>query len=354
MAEISERIVSENEGIGVQEAPFCLLCSSEGMPIYQNLHDRIFSVPGKWELRHCQKCGLIWLNPSPLAQEIAKLYSEYSTHTVLDAGPKRLGTLGKAIKRGILGTAFGYNGLLTNRLEKTIGRILSWVGPLRKIVGGHVRWLKACQHGRLLDVGCGNGQFMPYMRAMGWEVMGVEPDGQAVKVARERFGLNVHQGTLEEVCFPDETFDAITMNHVIEHVPDPVRTIRECQRILKKSGQFVVATPNMKSLGHRLFGEAWRGLEVPRHFYVFSPNALRTCAERAGLQVIKIWTSARLARSMWTASYLIRRDGILSGGSPQKQSFGLRLEELAFHAVEHALLWVMNAGEEIVLIATKI
>jgi SAM-dependent methyltransferase len=191
------------------------------------------------------------------------------------------------------------------------------------------------------------------MQELGWEVTGVEPDGEAAKVALERFGLSVHEGALEEVAFPDDTFDAITMSHVVEHLPDPISTISECRRILKKGGRLVVTVPNIESLSYRIYREAWRGLEVPRHLFLFSSPTLRACVERSGLQLLELRTTARTARWMWAASRLIRRNGILSGGSPPKQRFGLRLEGLAFQTLEHGLCWLRDAGEEVVLIATK-
>ena len=212
---------------------------------------------------------------------------------------------------------------------------------------------KAGDRGRLLDVGCGNGRFLAQMRKLGWEVVGVEPDPEAVRIAKERFGLEVFQGTLEEAGFPDNSFDAITMNHVIEHVPDPIRLLAECRRVLKPGGKLVVVTPNIWSLGRRLFGEHWRGWEVPRHLFLFSPKSLRTCAERAGLVVQNLRTTSKGARFIWAASWLIRRDGKLPGGSPQRVGLWLRLEGLAFWAVEYMLCRVGPFGEEIVVEAVK-
>jgi 2-polyprenyl-3-methyl-5-hydroxy-6-metoxy-1,4-benzoquinol methylase len=114
-------------------------------------------------------------------------------------------------------------------------------------------------------------------------------------VAHEKFSLNVFQGTLEEAEFPDEHFDTITMNHVIEHVPDPIKVLEECRRELKPGGRLVVVTPNIKCLGHYIFRENWRGLEVPRHLFLFSLPSLRACAEAAGLEASELRTTARRA-----------------------------------------------------------
>ena len=94
-------------------------------------------------------------------------------------------------------------------------------------------------------------------------VAGVEPDGDAVTVTREKFDLEVFQGSQEEAKFADGYFDAITRNHVIEHAPDPIHVLEECRRVLKPNGRLAVVTPNIKSQGRRVFGENWRGLEEP-------------------------------------------------------------------------------------------
>ncbi len=99
----------------------------------------------------------------------------------------------------------------------------------------------------------------------------MEIDQDAVTIARS-LGLEVRCGSLEEQGYPAESFDAVTLCHVVEHLSDPRATIDECFRILKPSGRLVVATPNSDSLSRRLFGKDWRGLEPPRHLMVFSPR----------------------------------------------------------------------------------
>jgi SAM-dependent methyltransferase len=234
-----------------------------------------------------------------------------------------------------------------------VGSALSRIGPLRAIVCGSVRWLEACEGGRLLDVGCGNGSFLDQMRQLGWDVTGVEPDGAAVTVAREKLGLRVFEGSLEEAGLPGGHYDAITMNHVIEHLPDPIVTLKECHRVLRPGGKLIVATPNINSMGSQVFGEHWRGLEVPRHLHLFCPQSLRMAAERAGLEVRALWTSARSAPWMYAASSFIRRDGRLPGGSPEKTGALVRWQGLGFLAQEHGLFGPGEAGEEIVMVAGR-
>ena len=93
----------------------------------------------------------------------------------------------------------------------------------------------------------------------------------AVQVARQR-GLEVDCGAVEDQRYPAAAFDAVTLNHVIEHVPDPLATVAECRRLLKPGGRLLMFTPNAGSLAHWMFGRDWRGLEPPRHLHLFAPG----------------------------------------------------------------------------------
>lgn len=337
-----------DQGMKVQEALTCLLCNRRGELLYQNLQDHLFGTPGTWSLLSCLQCGVIWLSPCPLAAEIHKLYERYYTHPTTDCVPRT--GIPKKIWNGVVAARFGYKTAASGWLDEILGNVFSRIGPMKEIVELDIMSLKGPPKGKLLEIGCGNGQFLARMRELGWETIGVEPDGQAVKVARER-GLTIYEGSLEEACYDHDTYDAITLSHVIEHLRNPIDTLRECRRVLKPGGRIVVTTPNIHSLGHRLFKELWRGLEVPRHFYLFSSSSLRACAERAGLQVLELRTLARSAHKIWTASRLIQGNNSLSS-KPTKKFF-LRFEGLVFQAIEYAFFLRSSRGEELQLIATK-
>lgn len=111
-----------------------------------------------------------------------------------------------------------------------------------------MQWLEANEKGRPLDVGCGNGAYIDQMRQLGWDVVGIEPDGEAASTAMKS-GLNVFRGSLEDAKFPAEHFDIVTMNHVIEHVANPAILLKECRRVLKPVGRLVVATTKYQEHG---------------------------------------------------------------------------------------------------------
>ena len=345
--------MNENEGVRVRDARCCLLCGCEGTLLYTDLRDRLFGAPGNWELMQCTKCQLVWLNPRPVPEDIGKLYGQYFTHDVKN-NVSRIASLRRMVRDTVLAISLNYDNLAGSLPQKLIGRVLlPCIGPIKEMAELSVRTLDGQRKGKLLDVGCGNGQFLTKMRDLGWEVMGVEPDGQAVRVARECFGLSVYQGMIEEAGFPDDTFDAITMNHVIEHVSDPIGILRECHRVLKPGGKLVVITPNIESSGAHHFGKNWIHWDPPRHMYLFSLQALQACAGRAGLKALKLRTTSNQARWAWVTSRLIHQNGTLPGGSPEAVGLLLRLEGLAFQAAEYRRCDREQAGEELVLVATK-
>lgn len=139
----------------------------------------------------------------------------------------------------------------------------------------------------LLDVGAGIGQFLDVARSHGFAVRGTELSPIARSIARERFSLELDQGFLEDIAYDEGAFDAVTMFHVLEHVPDPPRTIRECLRLLAPGGLLVIAVPNeVDALSARLHRLARTlGLPgLPRR----GRMGLRTLRTHPGLQEIHL------------------------------------------------------------------
>lgn len=257
---------------------------------------------------------------------------------------------GAWLRDAVLAGALGYRHLAGSPAQARLGRWLALLAPVRRRAEQSVRGLTYRAGGRLLDVGCGGGAFLVWARRLGWEVVGVDPDPGAVRAARGH-GLEVHVGTLDEVELGAARFDAIVLNHVIEHVSDPVGTLAASRRLLRADGCIVVVTPNVHSLGHRLFGRHWLHLDPPRHLYLFSPESLRRCAVRAGLRVERLETRTHEAVRSWRASRDIARRG---RWSPREADPGPidRTVGHAFRAIEAAANVVWPCGEEVWLTAS--
>lgn len=221
----------------------------------------------------------------PLIEDIGKAYGTYYTHTSQDDA-NRGGWKAKfrsSIERRYWARRFGYH-RTTAPMWAKICAAFYYLRPLHRIeAAAGIRGLTAVSHGRLLDVGCGSGDWLLSMRELGWNVAGNDFDANAVKVAVDR-GLDVTVGSLEQQNLPDDSFDAVTLSHVIEHLPDPIGTMRECARILKPGGKIVLLTPNCASLSHRFFKQDWRGLEPPRHLHVFSLKSMDRMLAMTGFE----------------------------------------------------------------------
>jgi SAM-dependent methyltransferase len=213
--------------------------------------------------------------------------------------------------------------------------VLMYAFPMsRRQADAEVRFLKYVPDGQLLDVGCGSGAWLKSMRELGWRAEGVDFDENAIAVAQQD-GLKVSAGSLEQQGYPSDKFDAVTLSHVIEHVPDPVGTLTECARILKPGGKLIVATPNNWSLGHRLFRKNWRGLEPPRHLHIFSPQSLRRTLQLAGFSRVSI--RPQIARSVIAESFFLWR-GASGAAVVSARSVSGWLFARAFNAVELGLV----------------
>lgn len=145
---------------------------------------------------------------------------------------------------------------------------------------------------RLLDVGCSTGAFITVADRMGFVAEGVEPAPRAARSAQAA-GLRVHQGLLEEVAFPDGSFDVVTLFEVIEHVRDALPLFRECRRILRTGGLLVVGTGNAESWAASFMSSRWEYFQIERHgghVSFFNPRSIGLLAERGGFRVESLTT----------------------------------------------------------------
>jgi 2-polyprenyl-3-methyl-5-hydroxy-6-metoxy-1,4-benzoquinol methylase len=265
----------DNAGVACRPQATCITCGGEGSIIHQGLRDCLFGAPGSWNFKCCNdaRCGMGWLDPMPLSGDVHKFYEAYYTHDAQpDDGDDPYTTRGwKAVVKAVL------------------ARVFFWKADTFRT---NLLFLQGREPGRLLEVGCGSGAFLRAAARQGWEAVGLDIDPGAVAAACKAPGVQARVGELTEQAFPTGSFDAVVMNNVIEHVHNPVELIAECRRVLAPGGRLVVVTPNMAAYGHEVMGPDWRGLEVPRHLYVFTAPALVHLARRAGFEDVRSFSSA--------------------------------------------------------------
>ena len=340
--------------IRARPVPDCALCGQPGVPLYRELADRLFDAPGRWDISRCPSpaCGLLWLDPMPVEEDIARAYRSYYTHAPAAARslPHRARErLRHAAQTGYLASRYGGAG--SRWWQRLLGRIAALHPGWRAAADFAGMYLPVRPGGRLLDVGCGRGDALAALHDCGWSVHGVDIDDSAARVARS-CGFDAQTGTVADRHFPDGHFDAIVMSHVIEHVHDPVGLLRECRRILKSDGWLVAVTPNARSLGHRIFGGAWRALDPPRHLHLFNRPTLDRIARAAGFPDPSVTTTVLYADEQFLASRRIRRAGRTVFG--RREGVLRRLWAMRLQMTEWSALRVRpDAGEDVVLRARR-
>ncbi len=151
--------------------------------------------------------------------------------------------------------------------------------------------------GKILDIGAGTGAFLQVMQKSEWEVTGLEPDETARENAKKLYGLSL-QPSEELFNLKAETFDAITLWHVLEHVHELHEYMDQLKKLLKLTGCLFIAIPNYACYDEKIYKEFWAGYDVPRHLYHFSPTSITQLLLQHGLQLKEI-------KPMWYDSFYV-------------------------------------------------
>lgn len=182
------------------------------------------------------------------------------------------------------------------------------------------------QRGKLLEIGSGLGFLLKEFQNDGWEVMGLEPDLIYCRHACEELGVQCVQSTLEEMDFPDESLDVVVMNHVIEHLDDPLATLKNVHRILKPNGRFTLETPCFDTLILKLLGRRERNINSAGHLYFFTTRTLRNLYEAAGFELIQfnyVGRSLTLDKLVWTLGVISKSDRLQRWVAVPSRKLGL-------------------------------
>ena len=138
--------------------------------------------------------------------------------------------------------------------------------------------------GRILDIGAGTGDFLLECKNQNWEILGIEPNDKAKGIA---VGKGIKFGdTIEKL--ESNSFDVITMWHVLEHVPNLNNQIKELKRLLKPNGTLIIAVPNFKSFDAKHYGKFWAAYDVPIHFWHFSKTAIKMLFEKEEMKLVQV------------------------------------------------------------------
>jgi SAM-dependent methyltransferase len=246
--------------------------------------DRLTHLGGTFRIVRCRDCQTAFTNPRPTAASLEQFYpADYSPHFEKEPGEQANGRRRRRLERALLRQYYGYppqpSDTLT-ALAALAGRIVIRRTRARE------RWVPFRAPGRLLDFGCGAGEFVTHMRAYGWNAEGLDFSPRMVDVLRQKGEFRAHLGTMPHPDIPPGSLDAITMWHSLEHVPFPQNVLRAAADALRRRGVLGITVPNFDSWSRRRFEGDWFGLALPRHFTHFTPSTLRHMVEAAGFRVL--------------------------------------------------------------------
>lgn len=228
-------------------AAACPCGGSSGAPAYATARGA-----ERFLLRPCQRCGRLLLDPQPDDAELAAAYDR----AYYGIGARKFL---QPIEAGL----DLFRGGRARRLDARVGA-----------VRGRAR--------RVLDIGCGDGGFLAELAARGWECHGTEFSPVTAQRAAARTGLPIRSGELASDAFAPGSLDAVSLWHVLEHLRDPDRVLRDCARWLVPGGVLLLAVPNVASWQARAFGGHWFHLDPPFHLFHFDPSSLARTLEDAG------------------------------------------------------------------------
>jgi 2-polyprenyl-3-methyl-5-hydroxy-6-metoxy-1,4-benzoquinol methylase len=245
----------------------CPVCESASIQQVFTVTDHTVSSEG-FVICQCANCSLRFTQNIPEQGEIGRYYKSesYISHTETNKG-------------------------LVNSLYLMVRRFT--LSSKHRFVSDNTR-LKT---GALLDVGAGAGAFVHHMLKKGWKAQGVEPDSSAIERASHEYNIQL-QPSSALFAFNPESFDAITMWHVLEHVHDLHEYVRQIKKLCKPGGKMFIAVPNYTSFDADHYRASWAAYDVPRHLYHFSPASMHELMRRHRCVIEKI-------QPMWFDSFYV-------------------------------------------------
>ncbi|MBE3095332.1 MAG: class I SAM-dependent methyltransferase [Actinobacteria bacterium] len=237
----------------------CPLCSSEKILLHLRCIDHLISKE-EFAIYKCQVCGFEFTQDYPEEAETGRYYEsdDYISHSDTSKG-------------------------FSNKIYRLVrsAMLLRKRNIIKKVTDLH--------RGSLLDIGSGTGYFAATMKKAGWQVKGIEINEKARDLSISRFGLEII-GPEQISTLEADSFDCITLWHVLEHFHDPFKYASDIHRLLKPGGLCLVALPNCSSYDAKHYGRFWAAYDVPRHLWHFNPSTFSLFAEKSGLILEKIRT----------------------------------------------------------------
>ncbi|MGC8580403.1 MAG: class I SAM-dependent methyltransferase [bacterium] len=349
--------------IETEELDACPVCGAKEKKFLFKNTDRMHGIPGEFGLNQCLNCSVFYLSPRPTLKALPQYYpDEYPPHqfSEVNTSDASLRSSRDLLRNTILYEVYHLMSyankprIKPHFIAKPVAYMLFPLWKRARYGLSKVNFPKYVNGGKALDIGCGTGNYLRILREFGWDVYGIEPSERASEIGRKQFGLNIKTGTLLDYKFPDNYFHFISMNHVLEHLHNPVEVLSEAKRILHPDGIIAIRTPNMNSFGYRRFGKNWLPIDTPRHLIIYSKQSITKLASQTEL-ITKILSTAT-SNLYGSLEYEIRdkNNNYKDFGITGKYTFSQKLYINALDLYERMLILLgKDAGEELQAILVK-
>jgi len=301
----------------------CNLCGSERNKMFV---ERIYSFKNKnYNLVKCLKCGFVFVEPMPSANERREMYSE----------------------------KYFEDNKVSGFREKGYKDDEEFYADRYKLILNNLRKIKPS--GKILEIGSAGGYFLNMARDAGYEVQGVEISKWAVDFSRKKFGLKVFNGELENAKFLDGNFNIVVAGNVLEHVENPMKFISEASRVLQKNGVFVVEVPYFINspyfpFARFLFGKLihvnpenkeflefmkinkYGAISLPYHLYEFSLSSIRDYLKKNGFKIIKIDSTFTEPSLKYSSAVNLFVSAVYKSVNLLMKVFGIKFCNITFYA----------------------
>lgn len=250
----------------MEKITHCPVCEATSFSNYLNVVDHTVSKK-EFKIQECNHCNFLFTNPRPEASEIGQYYQseDYISHH--DEAKDMMSMMYNSVRK------------------YTINQKLKLINTL------------VPSKGKLLDIGCGTGNFLQVCKDNHWQTMGTEPNAEARKIAAARTKSEIIEN-IGMISTPGDSFQIITMWHVLEHVHQLNETIAWLQKQIDTNGKIIIAVPNPQSSDAIKYGHLWAAYDVPRHLYHFTRASMKALLAKHGLQIDQI-------KPMWFDSYYV-------------------------------------------------
>jgi len=250
----------------------CPVCTGERSRFKFRASDPFHGIPGEWTIRECESCASLFIENGPDASELARLYPEETYYAYQLPSATNL-------KRALL-RAVGFS---RDTGEPRLDR-----------------------PGKVLDFGCGAGEFLLEMRARGWNCTGVEISRAARELARKN-GLDVRESLRGADGVAAGSFDYVRANHSLEHVRSPAQMLRDMFDVMKPGATLFIGVPTCSSQNARVFGARWWYLTPPLHPFVPSTEGILSLIRRSGFEIQHVRTNSDYASTAGSLQILLNR-----------------------------------------------